>query len=500
MPAQNYKQISGMASSRRSPPIRLLALLLVLVTCWSCGSRTPDEHETAPPVTESVPADEAQQLEEDLGEEPPVEMPPDDENIPDQTGTEEKTMSAYFDYALPAPGETNPSRLGLHAAEGGEIQLAGKRFCGFGVNYFGAFAHYWYANYYQVPFVKAFAKLKEYGVDFVRMPFGGYWTDYYKAFAKDPDAVLRYLDRVVEEAEKAHIGIIVSLFWHDTALPLYLGEHRSAMGDPESETVGFALDYTAAIVSRYADSPAVWAWEIGNEYNLSADLCDTSGWSWLSGYPGEEPSGFDYYSSDEMITFYTLIGSKIREYDGWRMIETGNGEMRSFAKASAERSRKMNQKKHAWSVDWTTNTRSDFDEMNARMTPDPLNCVCFHLQHGTGDGTGKYVETMTPWGKKVTQREYFTAYKEAADACGKACIFGEMGDFMDMNNAPDIEEHFRSLIDDIRASGIQIALTWQFQDFTDAGNDGMKLRVLGEANAALRADGVCDAEAAFVIE
>ena len=44
-----------------------------------------------------------------------------------------------------------------------------------------------------------------------------------------------------------------------------------------------------------------------------------------------------------------------------------------------------------------------------------------------------------------------------------------MGDFMDMNGAPDLEEHFRGLLDDIRASGIQIALTWQFQDFTDAG-------------------------------
>ena len=420
------------------------------------------------------------------------------DEISEDTDTGETFMSAYFDYEIPVSRESNPSHLGLHVTDGGEIRLAGKRFCGFGVNYFGAFAHYWYDDYDHTPFVDAFAKLKAYGVDFIRMPFGGYWTDYYEAFAKDPEAVLRYLDRIVEEAERAHIGIIVSLFWHDTALPLYLGEHRSAMGDPDSDTVKFALDYTAAIVSRYADSPAVWAWETGNEYNLSADLCDTSGWNWLSGYPDAEPSGFDYYSSAEMITFYTLIAEKIRAYDGWRMIESGNGEMRSFAAASAERSRNMDPETHAWTVDWKTNTRQEFDEMNAVMTPDPLDCVCFHLQHGTGDGSGKYVETMAPYGRTITQREYFTAYKEAADACGKACLFGEMGDFMDMNGAPDLEEHFRGLLDDIRASGIQIALTWQFQDFTDAGADGMKLRVLGEANAAYREEGVCDSEAAFL--
>ena len=417
------------------------------------------------------------------------------------TETEEEQMaviqSSRFGIELPAPGDRNPDRFGFHVEEGGEIRLAGEKFCGFGVNYFGAFAHYWYGDYDDQPFAEAFKKLKEYGVDFIRMPFGGYWTDYYEAFERDPDGVLRYLDRIVEEAEAQKIGIIVSLFWHDTALPLHLGEHRSAMGDPESGTVGYARDYASVIVSRYASSPAVWAWEIGNEYNLDADLCDTSGWNWLSGYPGDEPTGFDYFSSEEMLVFYREVSAKIREYDGWRMIETGNGEMRPFAKASAAASKRMNKENHSWEVDWTKNSRRAFDEMNAVMTPDPIDCLCFHLQHGTGDGSGRYVETMDPWGKTISQREYFAAYKEAADAMGKGCLFGEMGDFLDMNGAPDLEEHFRALIGDIRASGIQIALTWQFQDFTDAGNDGMKLSVIGEANRELKEEGLYPAERAW---
>ena len=407
------------------------------------------------------------------------------------------TSSEFFSYVIPEPGELNSGHKGLHVTDDGEIQLSGKSIYGFGVNYFGAFAHYWYEDIGDAPFIEAFAKLKEYGVDYIRMPFGGYWTDYYEAFSSDPESVLKYLDKVVEEAEKAEIGIIASLFWHDTALPLYMNEHRSAMGDPDSGTVRFASDYAAVIVSRYADSPAVWAWEIGNEYNLSADLCDTSGWNWLSGYPDEEPSGYDYYSSEEMNVFYQTIASKIREYDGWRMIDTGNGEMRPFAKASAVRSRNMNKKTHSWEVDWSANSRSEFDEMNAYMTPDPINCVCFHLQHGTGDGSGRYVEEMSPYGAAISQREYFTAYKEAAEAAHKGCLFGEMGDFMDMNSAPDIEEHFRKLIDDICSSGIQLALTWQFQDFTDEGNDGMKLRVIGEKNKELKSEGKCDIDAAW---
>lgn len=408
-----------------------------------------------------------------------------------------QNLSPHFPCEIPAPEDMNAARLGLHVEEGGEIRLAGKPFYGFGVNYFGAFAHYWYGDYDDQPFAGAFRKLKEYGVDFVRMPFGGYWTDYYEAFERDPERVLRYLDRVAEAAEEAQVGIIVSLFWHDTALPLHLNEHRSAMGDPDSATMRYALDYTALIVSRYASSPAVWAWEIGNEYNLDADLCDTVNWSWLSGYPGEEPTGFDYFSSEEMISFYRQIAGKIREYDPWRMIGTGNGEMRPFARASAEASKRMNKRTHSWAVDWTRNTRRQFDEMNALMTPDPIDCVSFHLQQGTGDGSGQYAETMDPWGKTVTQREYFAAYKEAADAAGKGCFFGEMGDFLDMNDAPDLEEHFRALIGDIRASGIQLALTWQFQDFTDTGSDGMKLRVIGEANRQLKEEDLCPADLAW---
>ena len=465
----------------------LCAALLLLLSCGRGESPAPETNAvvpTEPGVTAGADVGEA---ETDLQE------------TTQETEEDEMTVNqaSRFGIELPAPGDRNPDRRGLHVEEGGEILLAGERFCGFGVNYFGAFAHYWYGDYDDQPFVEAFKKLKEYGVDFIRMPFGGYWTDYYDAFERDPEGVLRYLDRIVEEAEAQKIGIIVSLFWHDTALPLHLGEHRSAMGDPDSGTVRYAKDYASVIVSRYASSPAVWAWEIGNEYNLDADLCDTSGWSWLSGYPGDEPTGFDYFSSEEMLVFYREISETIRSWDTWRMIETGNGEMRSFAKASSNASKRMNRETHSWSVDWTKNTRKQFDEMNAFMTPDPIDCLCFHLQHGTGDGSGRYVETMDPWGKSVSQREYFTAYKEAADAVGKGCVFGEMGDFLDMNNAPDLEEHFRALIEDIRSSGIQLALTWQFQDFTDTGNDGMKLTVLGEANRQLKEEGLYPVDKAW---
>ena len=69
---------------------------------------------------------------------------------------------SFFEYDFPGPADCNPDRIGLHVGEEGVITLAGKPFSGFGVNYFGAFAHYWYGDYEIQPFVEAFRKLKAY--------------------------------------------------------------------------------------------------------------------------------------------------------------------------------------------------------------------------------------------------------------------------------------------------------------------------------------------------
>jgi len=44
---------------------------------------------------------------------------------------------------------------------------------------------------------------------------------------------------------------------------------------------------------------------------------------------------------------------------------------------------------------------------------------------------------------------------------------------------------------------IQLALTWQFQDFTDTGSDAMKLTVLGEANRQYQSEGFYNVDKAW---
>ena len=173
--------------------------------------------------------------------------------------------------------------------------------------------------------------------------------------------------KIVDYAEEVHVGLVCSLLWHDAAIPTHVGEKRSAMGNPDSRTVKYAKDYVTAVVREFVDSPAVWAWEIGNEYNLDADLCDPEFKTWLpAGFGIEEGAdGFDYYTSGEMRVFLEEVAKAIRAVDPDRMISSGHSEMRAYSKALYNAGLKADPKTHSWTVAFDTDSDEDFVYMNS---------------------------------------------------------------------------------------------------------------------------------------
>ncbi len=390
--------------------------------------------------------------------------------------------------------EMNKKHYGLHVEENGDITLEGEKFYGFGVNYFGAFVRYVDRQEPdRMDFVQAFKELHDYNIPFIRMPLCSFYPTYYDLYDSDPELVFRYMDKVVDEAYKNGLGIIASLMWYDPSVAAHVGEKRAYMGKEGSKTLEYSKEYTAAIVKRYADHPAVWGWEIGNEYNLNADLCDKDlkNFLWYQNAPGlplENLSGFDYYTSAELQYFYSEIAKVIRKYDKYRMITTGNGEMRPFAHSLWEGSQKVN-KKHFWTLKWDSDTREEFDEMNEFFTPDPIDTLCFHLQQGSADGSKTYVMEFDRFGQHITDEEYYKAYYDVSRKLKKGCFFGEFGDFLEMETDEKCLENFKKTVTAIENSGIQIAALWQFQDYTNEGISGEKLAALSETNAALKEAG-----------
>lgn len=372
--------------------------------------------------------------------------------------------------------------------DGSRILLGRHPYCGFGVNYFGAFAHNYMKEPEDADWRDAFATIKTYGIDFIRLPFGGYGPEYYEEYDRNPEKILGRLDALVAEAERIQLGLIVTLFWHDGAIPAHVGGKRADWRNLKSDTCQYALEYAATIVSRYKGSPAVWAWEIGNEYNLSCDLCDRKTWQWLPPWCNK-PTGYDYYTSDELKIFLAAAAATVRGADSRRMISSGHGEMRPEAASLARASAKLNELTHIWTPSFEPQTRAEFDAMNEKLTPKPIDTLSFHLQHGTSDGSKKYIEYFERFGELLSQKEYFEAYRETAKKLGKALYFGEMGDYMELAGKAESVMHFRDLCFDITDAGICLASAWLFQDFDDNGMNGARLAVLGEANDELKAKG-----------
>lgn len=389
--------------------------------------------------------------------------------------------------------------LGLTVDKNGTILLAGKPYYGFGVNSFSLVIRYIEGSEKSL-YRSQFELLKKYGIPYIRVNFGGYWPEYYEKFDADPEGVLSRMRDVVQCAEEYKIGLICSLLWYDASIPAHVGEHRSDMGNSSSKTVKYAVEYVSRIVSEFRDSPAVWAWEIGNEYNLCADLCDPDFHSRLPDGPctPESPSGYDFYTSEELMRFYTAVGAAIREQDPVRMISSGNGDLRCASKSLRSAAARMNTETHLWREDWKPDTVEDFYEMCAYFTPDPIDTISFHLQHAEQDeaGNASFLLLLDRFGGRQSTLEYLQLYAAAARKANKALYFGEMGDMLWMEDDENAASVFKNVADWITDAGIQLASSWQFSKnsliATDSGIDGEKLKILQEKNQNYIDEGKAD--------
>ena len=399
------------------------------------------------------------------------------------------------------PHIVKENAMGFTVDENGAVLLAGKPFYGFGVNVFTLVTREVESG--TSDYKRQLDFLKDQGIPFIRINFGGYWPSYYDAFDADPEAVLGTLRKIVDYAEEVHVGLVCSLLWHDASLPTHVGEKRSAMGDQNSKTVKYAKDYVTTVVREFVDSPAIWAWEIGNEYNLDADLCDPEFKTWLPAGFGLEDNadGFDYYTSGEMQIFLAEVAKAIRAVDPDRMISSGNSELRLCSKALHDAALKMDTETHAWTVAWDMDSDDDFLFMNSLSAPNPIDCVSFHLQLCTqnDDGEPVYMTSLARFGRNILPIQYFRSYAKVGKQLKKAVFFGEFGDYLELENDERTPEEFAKLLSLIREAGIQIACSWQFTGnklyVTDEGIDGEKLSLIKAANDEFASAGKQDTEA-----
>ena len=345
---------------------------------------------------------------------------------------------------------------GFTVDSNGTLLLNSKAFYGMGVNLFDRFPkHYDDPEFDSGP---SFKKLSDAGIPFVRCIFGGFYPNQMKAFIYDREAFFQAMDNVVSSAEKHNVGLIPSLIWNYNAFPDIVGESCNQIGNTSSKTVKIAKEYVNAVVTRYKDSPAIWGWEIGNEYNLGADLGGVS--SNGANLPGIHPhlgtasvrTSADYITTAMVRTFYTALATEIRSIDSKRLIVGGDSEQRGSSKSLRER--------NSW---YPVDTYNDTKESMSLYSPSPMNAISVHMyQYGSPSNTALYdFETK--------MRNLMSISKEIK----RTLWVGEFGpgDWIGSGIANE-KNAYNAIYNAILNNNVQISAPWIcIYDFGDGGTD-----------------------------
>ncbi len=335
---------------------------------------------------------------------------------------------------------SNMKKLGLYV-ENGVLKKDEKPYRSIGVNYFDLFYRV-LKNTNDNSYVKGIEQLSEAEIPFARFMCGGFWPTENKLYLDDKEAYFKLLDKIVETAEKNNVGLIPSLFWYYPCAPDTMKEPLDQLGNPKSKTIAFIKKFTKEVVTRYNDSPAIWGWEVGNEYNLHIDLPNASEHRpWVHpdlGTPTNRTSRDDF-KSHYMHVVFDEIAKVVREYDKTRILITGNAVPHRFAY--------HNTTENSWDED----TREQYNEILLRDNPDPFDTISIHV-YPVKDK--KYV------GRAKTVEEVIKVSQNLALTAKKPLFIGEFG--VPNNYSNEVKSVYKRMIKAIKDNNVPLSALWVY--------------------------------------
>ncbi len=371
------------------------------------------------------------------------------------------------------PAKTTKQPPGL-SANRGILVLRGKPYSGIGVNYFSLF-HRRLKKPADASHRKGLERLSDAGIPFVRFMACGFWPVDWDLYLRDKKAYFKLLDGVVKSAETARIGLIPSLFWHMSTVPDIVGEPMDQLGNRDSKTIAFIRQYTKEVVLRYRGSRAIWAWELGNEYNLHADLPNASRHRppvWPGLKTARKRTKRDELSSKAMLRVYAEFAKTVRKYDRHRVLITGNSVPRPSAY--------HNSKEGSWKSD----SIEQFEEILRRDNPDPFDMICVHT----------YPLANNKYSAKANDlRSMVKAIQKISLKAKKPLFIGEFGAPLTLGKDEE-RARFLELVNAIEANRVPLSAVWVFDhagqnkdwNVTFDNKRSYMLKVIAEANKRMK--------------
>ena len=381
-------------------------------------------------------------------------------------------------------------QYGLTLDKSGVFRMNGKPFWGYGVNAY-TMIYNRQLNPRDESYKDGFEMLQKYTIPFIRTPVTYEPVSYYELYQRDKDAFFEGADRILDEALRKHIGVIVILV-NSARYTSMLGEKPCAVGDMNSRSMAYQVEQAATFVQRYKDHPAVWGWEIRNEANLEANLFRHEYGSYQADVYGVqvgEFNGRDSVTSEEHAVFSREIAKVVRQYDPYRFISSGDALMRESAWHLHQAAMKMDEN-HVWTEDWTRDTLEEWRRMILYSTPDPINAVCQHMGMPAPDFSYQLADVALDYPALIRE------YVDVAKSANKGFYYGEFGDVGTDEDAVSAGLRLRDNMRIMIESGVQLGTLWQFNGanniFNDEGKMGSMFREITKVNEAFRQEGLQD--------
>ncbi|MCF7838090.1 MAG: cellulase family glycosylhydrolase [Candidatus Marinimicrobia bacterium] len=370
----------------------------------------------------------------------------------------------------------------------------------FGVNYYDAFVRY-LADENNTTFIAGFEYLRDHHIPVARVLAAGFWPKDWTLYFTDREEYFRRLDHFVAQAEEYGIGLVMTFFWEvhtpgeivDDAVaggilvpgvdftpvdPLNLdlngdptyAEYKRELGRADSGSNAFITHYTRELVERYAHSPAIWAWEFGNEYNNFVDHPNLTLSRTRPGGPATQgmmlPSTSINFAelpawtgSDDLVRADVEVAkinfaTTVRAIDTWRLVMGGDAMPRWSAY-------------HNWTEHtWTRDSRAELAQILPVDNPAPMDTVTVHVYpRGPGASPDIYF-TDSP----VTNQWLTGQYQELLDyfvaesaALGRPLVVGEWG-VIGNGTTADEKATFHRFMQALIDSGVQLSLLWDFDN------------------------------------
>ncbi len=339
-----------------------------------------------------------------------------------------------------------PSLTGLTVAADGTLLLEGSPYHGVGVNYFNAFIRTLHPESLQdTSYRTGFRYLKERDIPFIRFNAGGFWPANWNLYRHNKAQYFRNFDAFVEAAEAIGIGLIPSLFWHHSTIPDLVQEPVGQWGNRESKTIAFMRTYVEEVVTRYKDSPAIWGWEFGNEYNLVADLPGDNDHlpqiTVENGTPAFRTKA-DKLGTQDIQVALTEFAKAVRKYDASRIIISGNANPRPAA----------------WHLytekNWNRDTPGEYCRMLDEQNPDPVNTFSIHHYP---DNELEYFDDQ-----KASLTEVIRVTMEHAVKQKKPLFVGEFGAQELKLGAENARTKYLELLQGMEECKVPLAAVWVF--------------------------------------